>query len=227
MDPISIIVGLFCCGGFTFVLLAVVGLLVWKFRQSNTAETAVSTPSPAGPEGAASAEPEQRELPSAASAALSPPPVPAPSPPVARGTGGPSTPERFPEDGPTTLVDTTAPGMRDMLRTPSVPDALSEVAPTERLVVPPRPAAAPLDPGAPPPVAVPSPAAPPPLPASHAPPPPSTRQERLDPPQSPDRQSLQPGATIIPPDDWNEDYIDDDEIDETMLMVRPPLPPKK
>ena len=31
----------------------------------------------------------------------------------------------------------------------------------------------------------------------------------------------------VPPDDWNEDYIDDDEIDETMLMIRPPLPPKK
>jgi hypothetical protein len=33
------------------------------------------------------------------------------------------------------------------------------------------------------------------------------------------------GATIVPPDDF--DFIDDGDVDETMLMARPPLPPKK
>lgn len=223
MEPISIIVGLFCCGGFTFVLLAVVGLLIWKFRQSKSAGTFANTPPDVG---SAASAPAQPGLPSAASAPLAPPPVPVPSPPVARGHDAPPAPApaRVPPDGPNAPMHTTASGMRDFRHVPSAPDEPSEVAPTERLVVPPRPVASPLDPTTLPPVA-----APPPLPASHAPPPtlPSTRLERLDPPQSSDRPSLQPGATIIPPDDWNEDYIDDDEIDETMLMVRPPLPPKK
>ena len=77
------------------------------------------------------------------------------------------------------------------------------------------------------PAAVPGADGPPPLPASHATgAPPSSRHMQLDPPKAPDTGTLQPGATIIPPDDWNEDCIEDDEVDETMLMARPPLPPK-
>ncbi len=57
--------------------------------------------------------------------------------------------------------------------------------------------------------------------------PPSHKRMNLETMNLPDVSQLQPGATIIPPDDWNEDYIDEEEADETMLMARPPLPPKK
>jgi len=74
---------------------------------------------------------------------------------------------------------------------------------------------------------VPAPDAPPPLPPTHrlpvpGPPAPGLHLDRN---RLPDTSSLQPGATIIPPDDWNDEAFDD--ADETMLMVRPPMPPKK
>jgi len=70
---------------------------------------------------------------------------------------------------------------------------------------------------------------PPPLPSSYAGEPPSHRRAKLDHLNLPDMSTLEPGATIIPPEDWADspDYIDDEEADETMLMARPPLPPKK
>lgn len=70
---------------------------------------------------------------------------------------------------------------------------------------------------------------PPPLPSSYSGKPPSHRRAQLDRVKMPDRKSLESGGTIIPPEDWSsgQDYIADEEADETMLMSRPPLPPKK
>lgn len=156
--------------------------------------------------------------------------------------------EDFDEDGPTTLVDTIArrpDGLQPGGLPPQSPYAPTKsrlptepirkpptdpvLAPTERLQVPRRPAS----PVRPPRTGsyghVPAPDEPPPLPGSHggSGPLPASRRLQLDPSMVPDTSALQPGATIIPPDDWNDDYIDDDEADETMLMARPPLPPKK
>jgi hypothetical protein len=131
--------------------------------------------------------------------------------------------EDFDEDGPTTLMDTRSPELRGLLGTPVLPAVDEDLVQTERIQVPNPPTRGePFDPAA-----VPGVDGPPPLPDSHSfGAPPSSRHMLLDPPKAPDTAALQPGATIIPPDDWNEDYIEDDEVDETMLMARPPLPPK-
>lgn len=68
---------------------------------------------------------------------------------------------------------------------------------------------------------------PPPLPgapvARQSGPPPAARSHKLDPASMPDIPTLRPGATIIPPDDWDDDYIDEADVDETMLMPRAKL----
>jgi hypothetical protein len=135
--------------------------------------------------------------------------------------------EDFDEDEPTTLVNISTQQPQSS-RTPNLRSAFEQSqAPTDRSSVPRLPQA-----GADGPSRidhVPAPDEPPPLPASHAPAPspPSTRRLDLDPAGIPGPSALQPGATIIPPDDWIDDHIDDDDVDETMLMARPPLPPKK
>ena len=202
---------LLCFLGFGVVVL-VAGFLIWRSQQAGTA-TAPNSASEGGPTPALDAPVEPPpSVPSVASAELQPEAARVPPPPPQRAPRAEAEPEDFDEDEPTTLLQTSAEHLR-----------------TERLVVPPRPLAASEPTTAPDlPAAPPILPAPPPLPASHAsPPPPSTRREVLEPPPMPAPQTLQPGATIIPPDDWNEDYIDDDELDATMLMVRPPLPPKK
>jgi hypothetical protein len=67
-----------------------------------------------------------------------------------------------------------------------------------------------------------TPSAPPPAPPN-AGPPKATRSHALDAASMPDIPALRPGATIIPPDDWQDDYIEDEDADETMLMPRPKL----
>ena len=55
--------------------------------------------------------------------------------------------------------------------------------------------------------------------------PPSQRRALLGHVDVPTLDPLMMGATIVPPDEY--DFIDEEEADETMVMTRPPLPPKK
>jgi hypothetical protein len=106
-----------------------------------------------------------------------------------------------------------------------VPQTDSEDAPTT--FGPPRTAAAPW---APPraPEAVPDPGAEPQSrgpfrPAPTLPPPPSTRSASLLPEAPAGLPELAAGATIIPPDDFDADWMPEGDADETMLLVRPDL----
>ncbi|MBO85644.1 MAG: hypothetical protein CL927_09810 [Deltaproteobacteria bacterium] len=210
-------------------------------RASTPAAPASATPKARIDALDADAERGDRPSPSTVSAErvgeAPPPALGRPAPAVVLGGGDPDRVEDFDEDAPTTLIDTSAPAMRALLAEAGLAPTKGEVAATERiqlptesemalterLQVPPRPKKIlPADPSA-----VPMADGPPPLPASHADLPSSARHAVLDPPQEPDTRTLKPGATIIPPDDWNEDFIEDEEVDETMLLVRPPLPPKE
>lgn len=209
---IPLLSGLCCLSALVVVVVAAVLLL----RRSKASSAEGGGPAASSPALQSGSAPASSPFPASASAELG------------GASGGPSgraavgmDVEDFDEDGPTTLVDTVA-------RRPG-----PSVGPSPR-------SPQPLTGGGPRGVAdVPAPDEPPPLPRSHAGDPPSSRKLRLepglrvdpaiqlDPRLGPDTSTLQPGATIIPPDDWHDDYIDDDEADETMLMARPPLPPKK
>lgn len=232
---IAALSGICCLSGLVVAVVAAVILS----RRSKGGADASEGPAPSGPKAVEPPASSSSPFPASASADLS---SAGPGASLVPRAGGEV--EDFDEDGPTTLVDTAArrPAVQrpvspfsptptqaptENIRRSPMPPAHEPLAPTERIQAPPRSSAA----GRPPRSSgfghVPAPDEPPPLPRSHAGGPPSSRRLHLDPGLVPDTSTLQPGATIIPPDDWNDDYIDDDEADETMLMARPPLPPKK
>jgi len=137
----------------------------------------------------------------------------APAPPVAAMAG----PELEPvgaddEDAPTTVLPPSAPGAPRAAPPP----------------LPPRPASprALPDPGDAPRPAGPR-SGPLPIGPAGSPPPTAARSARLDADRVPDIPTLKPGATIIPPDDWDDDAVDEGDTDVTMMMPRPTVPPKR
>ncbi len=239
---IPVLSGVCCLSGSMVVVVG--AIIVMRRNKGGSGNASADTSSSQALDVSSSSVPAS-PFPASASADLSSggaPQLGAPAAPSADLGGGSEEVEDFDEDGPTTLVDTTSrrpsptgaepgfsggPATRTQAPTergspqPRRPPA-STTAPTERIRVPSP--SEPLDPSE-----VYAPDEPPPLPRTHAAAeaPPSSRRLHLDPSFMPDTSTLQPGATIIPPDDWNDDYIEDDEADETMLMARPPLPPKK
>ncbi len=146
--------------------------------------------------------------PAASAPAATPAPTPAPAPAPA------------PAALPPPLPPTAASAHMDM------PDEVEEFEDDDLPTTLMAPGGGPPEGMAPPPVPAPAPAAPPPVPVQRSIPR-SAASSRLDVDQMPDIPTLRPGATIIPPDDWNDDYIDEADADETMLMPRPNLGLKK
>ena len=225
MELIALALTALCC--FFGSVVVVLAAVLWIRHAQARDEAAAKSEGTASTPASVSDTPvvEGSPFPAAESAHLGEP-VPV-SPLAPHGATIGDEVEDFDEDGPTTLVDTSK-HRPPSSRTPNLQSTFDAgLAPTERISVPRRPtdgAAAPsrID-------HVPAPDEPPPLPRSHAPAaaPPSSRRAEVDPAGILDTAALQPGATIIPPEDWVDDHIDDEDVDETMLMARPPLPPKK
>ncbi len=221
MEPITILLGAMCCLGFLLVLVALVGVVIWRLQRSSRSPVeAISAPPTPG------AQPAVAESTASATAATERPVGASADSDAGAGLGdaAPDGVDDFDEDGPTILMDSRSLEMSALLGSTPPTAADQEQVQTERIFAPSPPASdEPSDPGA-----VASVDGPPPLPASHATDaPPSARQLLHDAPAASDPGTLEPGATIIPPDDWNEDCDEDDEVDKTMLMARPPLPPEE
>ena len=220
MEPITILLGAMCCLGSLFVLIALVGVVIWRLQRSSTPPAgAVSAPPAPGAQSAVSGS----AVPVTGGAERS---VGALVDPKAGGDRGDAVlggVEDFDEDGATIPVDTRSLETSVRLETASSPSPDQGQVQTERTFAsrPPVPSE-PVGLGA-----IPGSNGPPPLPAAHATDAlPSARQLPRDGSETSEPGTLKPGATIIPPDDWNEDLIEEDELDQTMLMVRPPIPPE-
>jgi hypothetical protein len=144
--------------------------------------------------------------------------APAPAPEPAPAPAPRASPPPLPPSAASLRMDDDNAGVEDF-------DDEDE-APTTLMVAgsglpPSAPAKSTPAPSAPAPSAPPA-SGPPPAPRN-AGPPKAARSHDLDASSMPDIPALRPGATIIPPDDWHDDYIEDEDADETMLMPRPKL----
>ena len=122
MEPITFILGALCCLGGMFVLMALVGFVVWRSQRSSKPSGPPAGGTPGAAESGSGMPASKGALPSAASEDLSGGASVGAGASVVRGGASVDDVEDFDEDGPTTLIDTRSAELKGLLGTPELPE---------------------------------------------------------------------------------------------------------